>query len=94
LFRGALIEDPAWLRNESFDLDLTDFDASELARLLALADGHTTSIARTRRSANTARSLKTTSRMTLRVQVASTARPSFLLRAPEMAPPDGHREGH
>jgi DNA modification methylase len=29
----------AWLRNESFDLDLVGFDASELERLLALADG-------------------------------------------------------
>jgi len=29
----------AWLRDESFDLDLVGFDASELERLLALADG-------------------------------------------------------
>ena len=29
----------AWLRDERFDLDLVGFDASELERLLALADG-------------------------------------------------------
>jgi hypothetical protein len=29
----------AWLRDESFDLDLIGFDATELERLLALADG-------------------------------------------------------
>ena len=29
----------AWLRDESFDLDLVGFDATELERLLALADG-------------------------------------------------------
>jgi DNA modification methylase len=34
-----LAEELAWLRNESFDLDLIGFDASELERLLALADG-------------------------------------------------------
>jgi hypothetical protein len=40
LLRGALIqEDLAWLRDESFDLDLIGFDATELERLLALADG-------------------------------------------------------
>jgi hypothetical protein len=36
----ALIqEELAWLRDESFDLDLIGFDATELERLLALADG-------------------------------------------------------
>jgi DNA modification methylase len=34
-----LAEELAWLRDESFDLDLVGFDASELERLLALADG-------------------------------------------------------
>jgi hypothetical protein len=34
-----LAEELAWLRDESFDLDLIGFDASELERLLALADG-------------------------------------------------------
>ena len=29
----------AWLRDESFDLDLVGFDATELERLLAIADG-------------------------------------------------------
>src|ERR671910_1215829 len=29
----------AWLRDERFDLDLVGFDASDLERLLALADG-------------------------------------------------------
>jgi DNA modification methylase len=32
-------EELAWLREESFDLDLVGFDATELERLLALADG-------------------------------------------------------
>ena len=32
-------EELAWLRDERFDLDLVGFDASELERLLALADG-------------------------------------------------------
>jgi DNA modification methylase len=31
----------AWLRDESFDLDLIGFDATELERLLAIADGET-----------------------------------------------------
>jgi hypothetical protein len=36
---GALVqEELAWLRDESFDLDLIGFDATELERLLALAD--------------------------------------------------------
>jgi hypothetical protein len=35
----ALIEDPAWLRDESFDLDLTGFDVTDLKPLLACADG-------------------------------------------------------
>jgi DNA modification methylase len=34
-----LAEELAWLRDERFDLDLIGFDASELERLLALADG-------------------------------------------------------
>ncbi len=33
----------AWLRDESFDLDLVGFDASELERLLALANGESDS---------------------------------------------------
>jgi DNA modification methylase len=33
----------AWLRDESFDLDLIGFDATELERLLAIADGEATS---------------------------------------------------
>jgi DNA modification methylase len=33
----------AWLRDERFDLDLVGFDATELERLLALADGETAS---------------------------------------------------
>jgi DNA modification methylase len=36
---ALLAEELAWLRNERFDLDLIGFDASELERLLALADG-------------------------------------------------------
>ena len=36
-----LAEELAWLRDESFALDLIGFDASELERLLALADGGT-----------------------------------------------------
>jgi ParB-like chromosome segregation protein Spo0J len=35
----ALAEELAWLRDERFDLDLTGFDATELERLLAIADG-------------------------------------------------------
>jgi ParB-like nuclease domain len=38
-----LAEELAWLRDESFDLDLIGFDASELERLLALADGEAAS---------------------------------------------------
>jgi DNA modification methylase len=34
-----LAEELAWLRGESFDLDLIGFDATEIERLLALADG-------------------------------------------------------
>ena len=34
-----LAEELAWLRDERFDLDLIGFDATELERLLALADG-------------------------------------------------------
>ena len=41
---GALLaEELAWLRDERFDLDLVGFDASELERLLAIADGGMTS---------------------------------------------------
>jgi hypothetical protein len=36
---GALIEDPALLRDESFDLDLIGFAATDLASLLARAGG-------------------------------------------------------
>jgi ParB-like chromosome segregation protein Spo0J len=35
---ALLAEELAWLRDERFDLDLVGFDASELERLLALAD--------------------------------------------------------
>ena len=35
----VLAEELAWLRGESFDLDLVGFDATDLERLLALADG-------------------------------------------------------
>jgi DNA modification methylase len=38
-----LAEELAWLREERFDLDLIGFDASELERLLTLADGETSS---------------------------------------------------
>jgi DNA modification methylase len=38
-----LAQELAWLRDESFDLDLVGFDASELERLLALADGEAAS---------------------------------------------------
>ena len=34
-----LAQELAWLRDESFDLDLIGFDATELERLLAIADG-------------------------------------------------------
>ncbi len=34
-----LAEELAWLRDERFDLDLVGFDATELERLLAIADG-------------------------------------------------------
>ena len=34
-----LAQELAWLRDENFDLDLIGFDASELERLLAIADG-------------------------------------------------------
>ena len=36
-----LAEELAWLRDERFDLDLIGFDATELERLLTLADGET-----------------------------------------------------
>ena len=36
---ALLAEELAWLRDERFDLDLVGFDALELERLLALADG-------------------------------------------------------
>jgi DNA modification methylase len=38
---ALLAEELAWLRDERFDLDLVGFDASQLERLLALADGDT-----------------------------------------------------
>ena len=38
-----LAQELAWLRDERFDLDLVGFDASELERLLALADGESES---------------------------------------------------
>jgi ParB-like chromosome segregation protein Spo0J len=40
---ALLAEELAWLRDERFDLDLVGFDATELERLLALADGETAS---------------------------------------------------
>jgi DNA modification methylase len=40
---ALLAEELAWLRDERFDLDLIGFDASELERLLALADGEAVS---------------------------------------------------
>jgi DNA modification methylase len=36
---ALLADELAWLRDERFDLDLVGFDATELERLLALADG-------------------------------------------------------
>jgi ParB-like chromosome segregation protein Spo0J len=36
---ALLAEEVTWLRDERFDLDLIGFDATELERLLALADG-------------------------------------------------------
>jgi DNA modification methylase len=38
-----LAEELAWLRDERFDLDLIGFDATELERLLAVADGEASS---------------------------------------------------
>ena len=38
-----LAQELAWLRNESFDLDLVGFDATELERLLAIVDGESAS---------------------------------------------------
>jgi len=38
---ALLAEELAWLRDERFDLDLVGFDATELERLLAIADGGT-----------------------------------------------------
>jgi DNA modification methylase len=38
-----LVAELAWLRDERFDLDLIGFDATELERLLALADGESES---------------------------------------------------
>jgi len=40
---ALLAEELAWLRDERFDLDLIGFDAAELERLLALADGEAAS---------------------------------------------------
>jgi DNA modification methylase len=40
---ALLAEELAWLRHERFDLDLIGFDATELERLLALADGEAAS---------------------------------------------------
>jgi ParB-like chromosome segregation protein Spo0J len=38
---ALLAEELAWLRDERFDLNLVGFDATELERLLAIADGET-----------------------------------------------------
>ena len=40
---ALLAEELAWLKDERFDLDLVGFDATELERLLAIADGETAS---------------------------------------------------
>jgi ParB-like chromosome segregation protein Spo0J len=40
---ALLAEELAWLRDERFDLDLVGFDATELERLLAIADGDSAS---------------------------------------------------
>jgi DNA modification methylase len=40
---ALLAEELAWLRDERFDLNLVGFDATELERLLAIADGETAS---------------------------------------------------
>jgi DNA modification methylase len=40
---ALLAEELAWLRDERFDLDLVGFDATELERLLAIADGEAAS---------------------------------------------------
>jgi DNA modification methylase len=40
---ALLAEELAWLRDERFDLDLVGFDATELERLLAIADGESAS---------------------------------------------------
>jgi ParB-like nuclease domain len=40
---ATLAEELAWLRDERFDLDLVGFDATELERLLTLADGEAAS---------------------------------------------------
>jgi DNA modification methylase len=40
---ALLAEELAWLRDERFELDLIGFDATELERLLALADGEAAS---------------------------------------------------
>jgi ParB-like chromosome segregation protein Spo0J len=40
---ALLAQELAWLREERFDLDLIGFDATELERLLALADGEAAS---------------------------------------------------
>jgi DNA modification methylase len=40
---ALLAEELAWLRDERFDLDLVGFDATELERLLAIADGESES---------------------------------------------------
>jgi hypothetical protein len=39
-----LAQEVAWLRDERFDLDLIGFDASELERLLAIADGEAANV--------------------------------------------------
>jgi hypothetical protein len=39
-----LAQELAWLRDESFDLNLVGFDATELERLLAIADGEMASL--------------------------------------------------
>ncbi len=54
----------AWLRDERFDLDLVGFDASELERLLALADGESASQTTPRTRSPSRRRIRSASRAT------------------------------
>ena len=59
-----LAEELAWLRDERFDLDLVGFDATELERLLALADGEAASQTRPRTRSPSRRRSRSASRAT------------------------------